>query len=1222
VTGWTRHKRDGFAGARDGAALVTAILVLLLLFTLVITATILSRQEVRIAANVADTVRAKFVAEAGINIGIAALNADLSTSRAITSIARIMQTYYGERWWIVQGSVLAGREEDIPADLWLPVFSEYDDTDGDGIIYGPEMQNIVGRYVFAIVDEASKININVAGNPGVGFGGEYHRSNEGVSPAEIDMGVLPGIDSGDAGLAHRFPYFRFGAPGGEPLSGRPPSAFEDTAHPGLANTDDNVNNLFLSMDGVDNDGDGLVDEAIFLGTNRLVEHYRFRTTIAALAAAARAYWVYQPVEGIDEPDEFRPFRPVGGDRAVKTIEQAILIDGIAEKRFNDIRDSITVNSFDRAVIFSSQIGDSRKEDLKLNLNLDNAYTIANTLVERRGEYFGGDRGKAFQIAANIADFRDADFARTEVIDSQTGSVYAGTEPIRINEMMVRPVWRIEAEWGWPYNSTSDTLGYTWEYSRGIEPNGIGTTSYLYDPHLVDYDPKPGIQRDERRILTIYITPPGPCYLILDLTDGQGGYSGDVEYFIEPYYGLGWQRTDVNNSPKQGFVVIDINPSTDGVEPLREPVILRLRKLPDGAPDVPYVNGVILSQEPDMEWVELVNVGTKPVTLDNWELEITGSGIGTIPPNTVIQPGGFLLLTVDKQDAIPPGASERSIFGNGMNLAYAAPFALDPARVVQLVFRNNVVEATKEMILGGGMFPNDPREDGLDNDGDGDPPVDENADMPYLHDVVPVIGEMQVVTLYEGPAQWGRVVDRVTYSSADVANADRPTFHDMRNNWLLDFYRSLERTNPYYPGDRLRDPVTNELHNVYSGEPLYRDGNYDDWAPVTDWSRLGTPLGHNVTVLDQSASRGDFELTYPRVKNANFSTVGELVDVPFWNPADDLRPTTMSIPDVARVLELVTTSRQDLTWGQADLLEGSWDREWIPEDRWGNLWLGVRTNTNGESATWLWNASDGLEDGVYNLYVFVGELQPGHPDTRPVTIEVFTDRDRNGDLYIPGTIGVESPDKLGVAGPLVARPDGVISYGTVEVHGNMLAVRLRNEADDGVPNTFTRIALAPRRRDYGKLNVNTVQNADVLCALPGLLQQWRPDDYRLEPSPDSREGEGAVDLARLRARALVGLRDGDPELSYFREPGPYRSLGDVLETMYEVARFRPDLFELSGTFDDPSRFKEILERFKRISNLITVRSDVFEIICVGQAGRVIGDEFVPAAEKKIRVVYER
>jgi len=502
--------------------------------------------------------------------------------------------------------------------------------------------------------------------------------------------------------------------------------------------------------------------------------------------------------------------------------------------------------------------------------------------------------------------------------------------------------------------------------------------------------------------------------------------------------------------------------------------------------------------------------------------------------------------------------------------------------------------------------------------------------------------------------------------------------DLGDDPQFDFYRSLERKNPYYTGDRGRhidrvDPTqdSNELAEDEVTGDVYRDGSYDDWDVLdlaresSPTSRFATPLQANWRVQQDSVRRGDFELTAPRVKNSELATVGELLDVPFYDPTTPKirdqydvvveRPVNISIPDVATILDLVATSRFDLSCGIAEapsqFVQPQY--QWLPpraaKDVFPELANQILVRDEdpvriayvaGASGTWAWGADDGLEDGVYALYVFVGENETGPSDRRPVDIEVFSDRTPDdGQDFNP--VNTNPLDSFGRIEGAVPRPDGVISYGIVEVRANQLKLSLTNRADTGVVNTFTRIALAPRARDYGKMNINTVEqkrtryagrdyDVNVLAALPGLLQTW--NGSALVPSPDSVQG-AVLEGARTRANGIVGLRGGG-----------YGSIGDLLTRMYWLLDSGPVgpaqvklLFALSGSENDRNALaREMLERFKRISELITVRSDVFEIICTAQVGRLLADrdqngdgvldlrdgEFLPVAEAKVRVVYER
>ena len=116
------------------------------------------------------------------------------------------------------------------------------------------------------------------------------------------------------------------------------------------------------------------------------------------------------------------------------------------------------------------------------------------------------------------------------------------------------------------------------------------------------------------------------------------------------------------------------------------------------------------------------------------------------------------------------------------------------------------------------------------------------------------GDLVVVTLYDGPGEDRKVVDRVTYSEKDVVNRavddvracpyvvdlngdgsldlnggtlpETPGLDPRFLSWWpdntmgIDFYRSLPRKHPFYTGDRFG----------HANRWTATDGAYDDWAP--------------------------------------------------------------------------------------------------------------------------------------------------------------------------------------------------------------------------------------------------------------------------------------------------------------------------------------------------------------------------------------------------------
>lgn len=193
----------------------------------------------------------------------------------------------------------------------FPIAPQY--VGGNPFIFssGEPVTEIVGRLAITITDEASRVDIGSIG----GFArdttltgspvGRVRSINEGASTFEYEPRVLPAFGpqrsvklwnlamGAPQGLTNEF------LPDGQPLT-LPEFTF-DIRHPGYGLTDDNGNAFRLAMDGIDNDGTGLIDPVFRLGS-------------PADPPAVRARYIEKfgfplALEGLDEPSEFRRFRP-------------------------------------------------------------------------------------------------------------------------------------------------------------------------------------------------------------------------------------------------------------------------------------------------------------------------------------------------------------------------------------------------------------------------------------------------------------------------------------------------------------------------------------------------------------------------------------------------------------------------------------------------------------------------------------------------------------------------------------------------------------------------------------------------------------------------------------------------------------------------------------------------------------------------------------------------
>jgi hypothetical protein len=162
---------------------------------------------------------------------------------------------------------------------------------------------------------------------------------------------------------------------------------------------------------------------------------------------------------------------------------------------------------------------------------------------------------------------------------------------------------------------------------------------------------------------------------------------------------------------------------------------------------------------------------------------------------------------------------------------------------------------------------------------------------------------------------------------------------------------------------------------------------------------------------------------------------------------------------------------------------------------------------------------------------------------------------------------------GYSPPISPDSNNSIRYGLVDIGGdsadataeNMLDIKIQNVSDAGTA-AFDHIVLSPSAETYGRVNINTASPA-VLQALPGVTENVANDIYSSAEKPF----------------------------------GDQFGLGDILHEQV----LHPN-------------YNERAKIFKMISNLITVKSDIYEIIVTAE---VYNNER-RSSSKKVRVVVER
>lgn len=205
-------------GESGQVTLILVVILLALLTTMGISFLYRMRLEQRAVSNYADSVKAYYLAEAGIEKAIARLRNDTN-------------------------------EYDDLYESWAIGFKE-DLGEGNYSIY-EDVENEESKDKIGIFDEAAKINVNMVGEDSYNDGwtpyeinlGAIKALNEELSSDGIDNDKDGEIDEENEGIEAIIAY-RYGPDGA----------------PGVKGVDDDEDNFILSSDGTDNDADGAVDE--------------------------------------------------------------------------------------------------------------------------------------------------------------------------------------------------------------------------------------------------------------------------------------------------------------------------------------------------------------------------------------------------------------------------------------------------------------------------------------------------------------------------------------------------------------------------------------------------------------------------------------------------------------------------------------------------------------------------------------------------------------------------------------------------------------------------------------------------------------------------------------------------------------------------------------------------------------------------------------------------
>jgi len=847
-----------------GIALILVVSVLAVAGIMAVSFAFTMRLELKAASNYLESTRASYLSQAGINYAQQILKED---EREIDS--------FDDKWHtIFTGSDVDNDGDGQPDSRWINVQNEEGDT--------------IGRYAVLVRDEASFIDINLAYK----HNHSPLKITEGWAPYELDLGAF--INS----LGLKDPEkiyddiisFRYGPDG----------------QPGDMGVDDNQNQRILDSDGIDNNANGIIDEA---------------------------------GEGIDEPMEYGPFNLKGDDRAFETPFEISKIKTISKHELQKLYPYITTYSVDRNTDVEGRF--------KSNINSMDAHDLM-VLLEDAGVR------DPFQKAVNIIDACDADFSQSVI-----PKLYNRLSAINRGDM---------GDWIWKGNcyqsdvKDGEFFTMTWmnlpegEYYIGVfgvkdelvgdvtvnnmtqgsvkhgEVLRIGAVSFdnkilnlsvknssgsvCYFSYIELY-PRLGQENfssseirgvEGIRINEIMVRPiisrsafsgqaPGGDWEwgngLYQNNEPNGGKSGEGEwtwkdipdgkYYVRLFAGVSDQEIgDVEIGGSRSKAVMDAELFGGGkvIAVSGGKLTIRIQNNRETGPV--YFKSIELGHGPDGEYVELINLTSKEVNLSGWTLEGPSKEgwPATIPLGTTVGPHEHLALCVDKDDAQSGinsnGISFVSIWGKEKSAALHFLRAITP-----------------------------------------------NSDL--LSDSSFIGGN--IITLKDS---MGHIVDKQEYFTGGVPEN-----------------KSIEKSDPSYVMDSNNNGIP------------------DNWYASTA-KKGGTPGlpndndGMREKIGEEIIEHYDTEVN---VKGSNFSSIGEIAFVSIGTEPWKVIPAE----DVAKIADRLTVSGIRLE-AENNILkdpEGNWKtvQRAAPFTDW------CESGKKDSIGAWKWEAKDGLKNGYYKLKIF-------------------------------------------------------------------------------------------------------------------------------------------------------------------------------------------------------------------------------------------------------------
>jgi len=847
-----------------GIALILVISILAVTGIMALSFAFTMRLDLKAAANYLESTRASYLGQAGITYAQQILKED---NRDIDS--------FEDKWH----SIFTGSDVDNDGDgqadsKWINVYNDQGDT--------------IGRYAVLVRDETSFLDINLAYKHNL----SPLKVTEGWMPYELDLKkFLASLELKDPDKIYEdILSFRYGPDG----------------QPGEMGVDDNQNQRILDSDGIDNNVDGIIDEA---------------------------------AEGIDEPMEYNPFNLYGDDKAFETPFEISKIKSITRQDLQKLYAYITTYSIDRNIDVEGR--------LKNNINSMDAQALAILLQD------AGVRDP-FQKAVNIIDGRDDDFSQS-VMPKLYNRLSAVNRGPAGDWIWKGNCYQSDVKDGLPYTVTWVNLpegeyyigifGVKDELVGDVTVNDLTQNSVKHGEIL-----RIGPVSFENRILNLSIanSSENPCYFsYLELYPRLGQQNFNVteisgvegirinEIMVRPVVSRSvfsgqapggdwtWQSGFYqNNEPKGGktgeggwtwkdvrdgkyYIRLFADASGQEIGDVEiggsrsanamdgdlfgggKPINvsggkLTIRIQNNRESGSAYFKSIELSQEPDGEYIELINLTPREVNLGGWTVEGPSKEgwPATIPLGTAIGPHEHLVLCVDKDDA------QNGINNNG--ISFISIWGKEKSTALH--FLRTIT----------------PNSDLLSNDS--------------------FIGG-NFITLKD---PMGHIVDKQEYFIGNVSD-----------------YRALEKSDPSYVIDSNNNGVSD---NWYAS--IAKKGGTPGLPNDND--------GMKEKIGEEIIEHYDTEVN---IKNKSFSSIGEIVFIPLgiepWRaiPLEDVA----KIADRLIVFGVRLEAENHIVKGR----EGGWKvvQRAAPFTDW------CESGKKDSIGTWKWEAMDGLKNGYYKLKVF-------------------------------------------------------------------------------------------------------------------------------------------------------------------------------------------------------------------------------------------------------------